>query len=169
MALTPTVGRLETIQAEDTSLHLPLSTSGVPGPRVLFPYLVKAFLHRRGVGVELVMYPALLHRLLHVVAEPQAVDDRLQGPEGQRGPWGQDEGGCSRCMYLCSGCGDVCAPRSAHYHVDAAFRSHDDGGAHGRKWLLPCGESRQSQELVSCLPRTLPSFLPTLPAPHLAG
>lgn len=49
------------------------------------PYLVNVLLHGCGVGQKLVVQPGLLDRPLHVVAEPQAVDDGLRRQSGEGG------------------------------------------------------------------------------------
>lgn len=41
------------------------------------PHLVHVFLQGRSIRQKLIVQPGLLHCLLHIVAEPQAVDDGL--------------------------------------------------------------------------------------------
>lgn len=43
------------------------------------PYLINVFLYGCGIGQKLVVQPGFLHGSLHIISEPQAVDDGLEG------------------------------------------------------------------------------------------
>lgn len=66
---------------QEIQTSTPRHPVGSPSDSVSPPptHLVYVFLHHCGVGQKLVVQPGLFHCLLHIVAEPQAMDDGLQG------------------------------------------------------------------------------------------
>lgn len=67
------------VTLEDASLGYPLIPHHDSVSSQFAAYLINIFLYCCGIGEKLVVNPGLLHCSLDIIAEPQVVDDGLEG------------------------------------------------------------------------------------------